>query len=54
MVSEGKYSIIGCVQINVPEAIFNTEIGEYCCITEFIGDFIQGWGLLVFTDDGFI
>ena len=40
--------------MDAPEANFTVEFGKYCSTAEFIRDFIQGQGLIVFIDDGFI
>ena len=40
--------------MNAPEAVFSIESEEYFCTAEFIGYSMQGWGLIVFRDDGFI
>ena len=40
--------------MNAPEAIFSIEFVKHCSATKFMGDFIQGQGLIVFPDDGLI
>ena len=40
--------------MDASEAIFSIEFGEDFCAAEFMGDFIQGCGLVMFMDNGFI
>ena len=43
--------------IGVPvcsRAIYNIKFGKHCSTTDFKEDFIQGWNLIVFLNDGLI